>query len=201
MKKQKVNRYTLDGILIDSFDSLTKAANVVGSQPAAIIVAIKRDSMAAGYRFRYANDGPPKLGQRLSRYRSGEVQQLNKNGQVVARFASVTEAAKQFNISLKNAKNGIYKAIGVETRTAYGYVWKYTQQPRGVNQQKKADHSGGKAIQQFTLTGHLVAQFPSIADAARAFHPNRLPSGSAIYGAVSGARQSAYGYVWKYIVK
>lgn len=88
-----------------------------------------------------------------------------------------------------------------EIRIAYGYLWKYEDDDRPIQEwidrANNYQHAGKpkKPIQQFDLDMNLIAEYPSAADAARAL--GKKDKSNICRAARKGCK--AYNSYWKYI--
>ncbi len=115
-----------------------------------------------------------------------EVDQYTLDGELVAHYYSTTEAAKVFNGDSSN----ISAACRGVSKTAYGYVWKYSngKLPRKVRRELPED----RKLIQLTIDGKFVAKYDTLADAIAAVGTNQ----SAIFAALYRGCGICKGFRW-----
>ena len=124
---KKVIQYTLEGDYIATYPSAIEASRQLQYNNASISKNCTGDLLTYnGFIWQYENDNNIEevLLQIEKTSKTGKnkkaIQQLDKNGKVLAEFESASAAGR----SLGKAHAGIAKAAR-EGRTAYGYLWKY----------------------------------------------------------------------------
>lgn len=124
---KKVIQYTLEGDYIATYPSAIEASRQLQYNNASISKNCAGDLLTYnGFIWQYENDNNIEevLLQIEKTSKTGKnkkaIQQLDKNGKVLAEFESASAAGR----SLGKAHAGIAKAAR-EGRTAYGYLWKY----------------------------------------------------------------------------
>ena len=108
---------TLDGKFIQYYESGVQAEEKTGISRKTISQVLRRTGRSSGYIWECADTNKRK--QSCSR----KVQQMSKEGELVAIFNSVNEAAKENNMSA----SGIYATCNGQQKTSGGYVWKYIE--------------------------------------------------------------------------
>lgn len=120
------------------------------------------------------------------------VRQLDRNGNLVATYAGVSEAEKVTGFSHAS----IWNTCRGNTDKAYGYRWEYVDDElRHEAELRRASRpTGGTAIVQYSLNGTELARFKSLSEAERETGVPRdgisdcCCSGAEVYG----------GYVWRF---
>lgn len=116
-EERPVEQYTWEGVFVARYDSMVKAARMVGVDKGTIWCACQgKYRHAAGYQWKYADDDKT-IG--IANLRSKPILQITPKGKVVARYRSIVEAAKQTGFSrgmlIRKVNNGkIHK----------GFYWK-----------------------------------------------------------------------------
>lgn len=138
---------------------------------------------------------PKEAIEKLTEALSVPVLQYDKEFNLIREHCSLMEAARSFG---KNSNTLICRACKQPSRTAYGYYWRYKDNPITEGEIKELSVKKPKynavPIRQYTKDGAFVAEYESIHDAGRI---NKI-SYKGIWNALSGVRPSAYGYMWKY---
>ena len=119
----KIRQYSLDGELIKTYDSITKAAKKIRVDPSSIWLCTKGSvKTVKGYYWvvdnEHAEEEITKLLNR-KKYFYSSVVQLDSYGKVIAKYNSTTEASKVTGISGKSIAQAIRR-----NETAGGYYWK-----------------------------------------------------------------------------
>lgn len=116
---------------------------------------------------------------------SAAVLQLDGNGNTIAVYASVRDAARKFHVKPERILN----ALKDRQKTACGFSWKYVDE----NQKQKAGRQPPTPVVQMTPEGVIVAEYRSISAAAKALQIS--PSG--IWQCIYGNRKTNKGFIWK----
>lgn len=127
--------------------------------------------------------------------RMKKIIQYNKDGKEIARYSSVSEAARQVD----GHSGNIVQALKHKIITAYGYIWLYEDEQNNlteiVEKIKGRNLSHIKSIEQYDLNGNLIATYNSIKEAINKLN---LKSGTNISNVLNKRSKSAYGFYWKY---
>lgn len=118
-KEKAIIQLSLNGDEIARFSSGMEAEQKTGIDRKAISQALRSNSKkSSGYLWQYVDEKNALKG--CSRL----VEQYNLQGQLLATYNSVKEAAKQNNIST----SGIYATCNKQQKTSGGYIWKYKEE-------------------------------------------------------------------------
>lgn len=115
--KRAVDQYTVEGELVESFSSLSSAAEKVGVHSASIIQALKgKSSVCAGFVWKDSGEKfvPPKKTKR-------KVQQLTLKGKVMKTFSGVCEASRETGVSQPH----ISDVCSGKRKSAGGFLWSF----------------------------------------------------------------------------
>lgn len=128
--------------------------------------------------------------------RAQAVRQYDLEHNLISEYDTMTEASKETGVSVSK----ISLAAKKKRKTAGGYVWEYVNEKKfnttktsyvyDVNKDKSA-----VPILQYDMTGKFIAEYKSIAEAAR---QNNFNNRTNIIQNLKGKSKSAYGYLWKY---
>lgn len=128
---------------------------------------------------------------------SKPVAQYDLKGNLLNTYDSITEAAGNVGCSLNN----IVTCLKGITKTAYNFQWLYIDD--GVDEkipaiksriERKQNKGDSKITQQYDLSGNLVAEYPSAAEAGRKLDIND----EGIRACCQGRYKTSGGYQWKY---
>ena len=121
---RKVRMYSLEGEYIRTFDTLEEAGKFVGTRAQNISRVCKGERFSSG-GYIWAYDGEAKMkitpGKIVEPTNKRAIEQLTPDGEFIAEYGSVQEAAKALGIC---APNIIHCAKG-DARTYKGYKWRY----------------------------------------------------------------------------
>lgn len=126
---------------------------------------------------------------------SRRVIQFNDNGEIIAEYASASQASEKIGVNQKSiwdAAHGVQKRAG-----GYGWIYKdeYENGKPIPIYKDKPNASAPRAIIQYKLDGKtVVAKYESISEAARksgvGYH--------SIHDAARGMQKTGGGYIWKF---
>ena len=123
------------------------------------------------------------------------VLQYNLQGELIKRWPSASSCKKE-----GYEQGEISCCCRQEIKIAYGYLWKYEDDNRPIQEwidrANNYQHAGKpkKSIQQFDLNMNLIAEYDSASDAAKAL--NKKDKSNICAAARQGRK--AYNYYWKY---
>lgn len=129
---KKVSQYSVEGVYIKTYRSLSAAAKDAGIDVRTIKKTFSTKQQAGGYYWREGEDKSPidfkevkqafvqhKIA--ISSINSKKVSRYTLEGQLVDYYSSIKEAAHSLNIS----KNSLYEALKGRQHATKGYIWKY----------------------------------------------------------------------------
>lgn len=122
---RKVSQYTLDGMFLRTFDSIGLAAKYIGVCATCIgNCASGKQNSAGGYKWEYETEAKLQVNKGIKLpvgFRGKPVIQLTLNGDFVAEYVSIQDAARRIGVNattIARAINGKYKHCG-------GFLWRY----------------------------------------------------------------------------
>ena len=196
-KIQTVCQYTKQGVLIREFPY--GASQVEREYGYDIKEALKKDNYTShGYVWRYKSEGFSYTKPKESGWARAIVQ-IDKNGSEIRKFSSTSKAALFYGFDrhkFSRAKeiDGVKYVNGMMftsiRKTGDNFVPKGHKGPRpdlkGV---------GVKPVNKYSLDGHIVQRFDSIAEAAKSLGKKQ---GADIINCCKGNLKTAYGFMWEY---
>lgn len=127
----KVNKYSLDGQFIETFNSLIEAANnnKISAHSIGLCCSGKL-STALGYQWRYYNNNTDNIpaAKNFKLYKR-KVSQYSKDNNYLRNFDSLQEAAATLTndkFKVRTIASQIGQVCKGNRKTAYGYIWKYS---------------------------------------------------------------------------
>jgi hypothetical protein len=121
------------------------------------------------------------------------VYQYNSNGMFIKTFQNSNHAMIETGISDSNILRSAKNSNMLGSRMAGGYYWlfsKHFTHPYPLMSKKRKT----PIVQQLTITGEILAEFDSAADAARTLNLKY----KTINAVCNGSKKTAYGYKWKF---
>lgn len=203
-KSRKVNQYSLEGVLLNTFPSISAAVKSIKTvfpkaKTADICYACdsnKPHTTAYGYIWKYTEDTTPietlvQQAKNVIHHRSRPVHQYSLDGEYLQTFSTMKEAAIACNIKCQSAITNVCtnKAI-----TAGGYRWSYLKMPILLEKTKLPISKKGRCIAQYDLNNNLIKIYTNRQEAAKAI--NGKPQG--ISNVCCGSKKTYKGYIWKY---
>lgn len=129
-----------------------------------------------------------KHNEKVGRTKGRGVVQYDLNGNKIAEYYSVGDAARQTGIKYKGIQwccGGYRKRADGSSNDKYaGYKWKYK------DEKKKSV----RPVLQYDIDGNFIGRFESSADAARSIGEKSC----GIKDCCKGLRKTSHGYVWRY---
>jgi hypothetical protein len=183
---------------IKEFPSITHAAISLGKNTGHISSAClgKRDT-AFGYIWKYRSDYHENLktidiSLANKKLHSKPIAQYDLNGSYIRSFVSASEASRVMNDLQSNISS---VAIG---KRNYSGKYQYAYIENGNIPLKKpvkiADNVSKKVLQLIVSTDEVVAEFSSVAIAAKSVNGSQ----SNISACINGRKKTAYGFKWKF---
>lgn len=129
---------------------------------------------------------------KVSETRKKPILQYDLKGNLIKRYTCLQEAVAVTGFSETN----IRQVCNHNMYTANGYIWCHEDEPRAI-EELIAEIPLAKTkrpIEQYSLTGQLVATFDSITEAAKILDVHR----SSIENALANKSYNCKGYLWKY---
>lgn len=186
MSTISVDQYSIDWILISSYSSIVEASQKTKIQDKKILNALySKKKIANGYRWLEHNQNPDLIRGDLKNHRQKAIDQYDKNGNLIASYVSIKEAADKtgFKISALSA------AICGRCKSSNGYYWVEAGHKPII--QKSIKNKIG-AIDQYDLSWKLIKTYSSTTEAAK----NNNIDSRFIYRVLSKKRKTAGGFYW-----
>lgn len=126
-KKAPIDKYSLNGTLLKSYNSITEAAddfNKTINKSHITDCCNGKLHTAYGYIWRYKGDPFEKYNSKDDK-RFSKCQKLSLSGEVLGVYSSIKEACESSNLDHKKCNPHIVQCCKGKRNTAYGYKWKY----------------------------------------------------------------------------
>jgi len=181
--KKKIAQYTLDGVFIRSWSSITEAEKTLGLQAIGQNL-IGKSKYAGDFQWKYYIDENPIP---AVKKKEKTVYQFDMQGNLLKVWKSTSEAAKMFS-NYGSAKTTIHECCKGERKQGFGYYWSFK------NKFEYRPKLEILAVARYTDDGIFVESYSSITEAAEIFKCSR----SGIYAAISGKNKHCKGWRWRY---
>ena len=198
---KRVYQYSLDGYLINEYNSAIAAANALcqsnldkGNVQSvrSCICGCCRGENISSYGFQWRYDKFDKIeAVNPSRKIGVAILQYSTNGKFIAKYDNLIAASE--SIGDNCAYNSICACLNKRQKTACGYIWIYDGEDLILSDYKVYEDRK-KRILQRSINGELINEYDSMSDAAKSvngFVQN-------ISKCVNGKYKTAYGYKWEY---
>jgi len=127
--EKPIHQYDENGNYVRTWNNAGEIAEQYGISRSVIYASCskKTSNLICGYVFRYAAEYPANEKIHvIIKNKTAEVEQYSKEGNFLKRFDSITEAVHE--IGEKANAGNITACCKGNRATAYGYIWKYSQQ-------------------------------------------------------------------------
>ena len=130
-KSRPIHQYTLDGIYIQEFPSLSEAVRVIPKATASSLANACKGKISQTGRFiwAYAEEDTPTLikekvekAKAKTHHRDRPVEQYSLNGDYIETYNTIKEACDKFGFKSVSSIINVCKG---RAKTAGGYIWKY----------------------------------------------------------------------------
>lgn len=111
-----------------------------------------------------------------------------KTKEIVKRFETITEAAKEVNGDC----GPIGEVCKGKFKLAYDYYWKFVDDESPIEIRERKNNP--RPVIQMDLNGNFIAEYPSALAASKATNGHQ----SSISKVCKGERKTANGYIWKF---
>lgn len=185
-------QFDLSGNFIKEWNAPSEAARITGICVNTIYGCLNKQHKNAGKyiwirKTDYENDNS------LSWYLTNQVYknvlQYDLDGNLIKQWNTLSEAVKEYGST-------VAQCCVHETLTAYGYIWKYTNDPIEIDGEYlfKVAHrnrNGNKPFLQLDNNGNVVREYYSLKDATELGYSEQM-----IYECYNGKKKKYKGYIW-----
>lgn len=198
-RKTPVLQYDLQGNFIQEFKSLNSASAAIGVVPNAIGQNLNSFTKSAGgfqWRFKTKNYSH-KIEPYVIDNNGLPIGQYDLNGNLIASYVSLLEAERKTGHSEGSIRATMNRGAKLKG-TSYFFVQfnKHQEIPKLVEPYVIPLHGFSIPVVQISADGkYLINQFPSVTHAAEFLKKNT----GHISSACKGKRETAYGFIWKYL--
>jgi len=194
---KEIIQYSVEGKKLAQYASISEAAMHHKTSPSTISYVIDKPKLTClGFVWRSkGNRYWGELAKNPAANKARLVTQYDLTGKKLKVFNSTKDAEKQTGVSsstISSVARGKLKSTG-------GFIWQYGDGKKKIDVEKHYEStrahvaSISKPVIKYTLQGKRVAEFPSIAEAARSEEVNI----NIISQAINNKKKSALGFIWK----
>lgn len=186
---KKVYQFTTDGKFIAEYETVTIAEINMNASIGNIARAAKTNTLAYGYVWSYDKEfhfNIDEYGCMVA------IDKYDTDGNYIESFNSIVDGARSAGRNYEGVTN-IKSVCNGQTKTAYGYVWRYKGHPFNEFSLKKKTNE--RAVNQYTTDDIFINNYPSAKKAGIALNSR---SYGGITNCCKGHSQTAYGYKWFY---
>ena len=182
--EREVAQYSLDGVFLRMYYSITHASQTTGISHSGIQAACSGEiKYCREYQWRYFNGSTDNIDPVTERTK--RVYQFDLQGNYITSYKSCHEASKKTGIIVTSINNACLGKI----RCSHGYYWSYEKHFNYTPADKKCT-----AVACYNDSGEFIKVYSSITDASKEL---KVSYGS-IYKALSGYRKHCANYRWRY---
>lgn len=193
-----VDKYNLDGVFIDSYESMYSGLKSVLNNDARCTTQIKNccegiANTAFGFVWRYKGQPFDMYKMKNDCYKSVDVYDLK--GNFVGSYESISCAIKNLHINVKSTGH-ISQCCEGKRKSAYGYIWRYKGEPlEKYNVFENKRGKSGRLINKYTLDGIYICTYDTATEAA---YSVGLKTATMIYSCAKYISEQCRGYKWYY---
>lgn len=189
--KKVVYQYSLDGVFMRKYNSISEAAKCIGIFDEEISRCAKgKHKIAGGFTWRYTNKENVNIDLKRSDHKN--IFQYDLEGNFVREWKSKIEAAKSLNLKEDSIKSVLYNI----NKSSGGYLWYFEYKGIKIDSFKGRICIRKKKIIMLDLDNKVLQEFENITEAVK--YINKAKCYTGISKCLSGSNKTAYGYIWKY---
>lgn len=182
-RRKEIAQYTLDGIFIRKWKSITEAETELGlCSISATLTGV--NNTAGGFQWKYYENEEPIPPAKI---KEKTVYQFDLQGNLVKVWKSASEASKIFP-NPKSARTTIYECCKGERKQGFGYYWSFK------NKFEYRPKIEILAVARYDDNGIFQEAYSSVSEAAKEFSVDK----SGIYMAISGKNKHCKNWRWRY---
>ncbi len=198
-RKVEILQYDLNGNFIREFKSLNTASETIGVVPNAIGQNLNGFTKSAGgfqWRFKTKNYDH-RIEPYLIENNGLPIGQYDLEGNLIDSFESLLDAERKIGHSEGSIRAAMNR--GAKIKGAFYFFIQFNKHqeiPKSVHSYVIPLHGFSIPVVQLSADGkHFINEFPSVTHAAKFLNKNT----GHISSACKGNRETAYGYIWKYL--
>lgn len=184
--KKKISQYTLDGIFIRTWDSITEASREL-KLTSINQCLLGTSKYCGGFQWKYYNESTDNIESIQTVEKT--VYQFDLQGNLLKVWKSITLASQQFTNS-QSMKVSISRVCLGQQSQANGYFWSFKNKFTYIPANK-----GYRAVAKYNDAGEFLESYTSITEAAI---ENNIKTRENIIAAISGRQKRCGGFRWRY---
>jgi|GEM_PF-726042 len=189
-KNISILQYSLEGKFLNKFKGQGEAEKITKVKSKLINKCLRMNGydQAGGYMWFYENNVPEEIIKYRENRTRKSISQYDLNGNLIANYNSITEAAKILTITV----GLITTNLKHKTKMCKGYMFTYiNEKPKKYIVERKLYV---KAVLKFDVNGMFLNEYVSIKEASKINNVQR----TSISANLNGKYKTAGGYIWKY---
>lgn len=180
-KGKPIERYTLEGVYLDTYPSANQAAITLNINVSNIVSCANDKRQQAGpFQWKWADSKKEIFPMKGKEY--DHILQYDLQGHFIKEFNSLDDVINEFHCD----KSSICIACKKNNLSSQGFQWKYKYSNKQIGLLKSK-------IIQYDKNGNLLNEYNTLTEASKQTGINR----SNISECCSGKRKSAGGFIWK----
>lgn len=187
--------YNKEGKFVKRYKSITDAVEEVGGKGSNISRCcnkVKGYKILYGYIWRWEDDPFQEAELALLYdYKTTSVSQFDLSGNHIRTFNSIVDAANKTGVP----RTKIILVCQRKRQTTGGFIWRYSGDVVTKEDIKNLNPFRTKPVYKLDLCGNVLEEFDTLKSAGRSVKGDVRN----IQKCISGLKESAYGYKWKYI--
>lgn len=183
--KKEIAQYTLEGQFIRTWDSVKEAEQMLNLS--SISQNLLGNSKYCGnFQWKYYKGDNSNIEPVIPKEKS--IYQFDLQGNLIKRWKSISDAAKQFTNS-NSAKVAIGNNCNGKTNQSLGFYWSFK------NKFEFKTNQHYSAVAKYNDSGEFIESYTSIKEAAAL---NNIKTSSNIIAAIQGKQKRCGGFRWRY---
>lgn len=183
--KKEIAQYTLEGKFIRTWDSIKEAEEALNLHSISSNL-INRSKYCGNFQWKYYTGDESDIEPVTTKEKS--VYQFDLQGNLIKRWKSISEAAKQFK-NFNSAKVAIGNNCNGRTNQSLGFYWSFK------NKFEFKTNQHYSAVAKYNDAGEFIESYTSIKEAADS---NNIKTPSNIIAAIKGYQKRCGGFRWRY---
>ena len=189
--RKRVYQYSMGGIFIKEWSSITEVGDIMNVITGNISTSIKRGGSCCDFLWSYKYLGEKidsKIKYQMPIKYVNIKQVCRLTGEVIAIHKNSIHAAQSLRLTNPLARNKILECVTGRLKSAYGYYWTIS------DTYEIPKKRGFRAVCQFTENGFLIGEYETMMDAVR---KTGIPKNS-IWCCCKKKQSYAGGFIWRY---
>ena len=194
LESEKVYQFSLDGELLNVFNTMDEAEEYIGRDRHRIFATIN-DTNAIAYGYYWCKNGKFEYNED-EHWTNIQVDKYSIDGKYIDTYYSLSKAALSVDRSRECGQYIKKNCTGEILHPVFGYVWRFKGEPFNKYQITETKEFNKTAVDMYSLDGMYITTYESFIDACRQNDINERGATN-ISAVCKGRKLTAYGYVWR----